>query len=168
MSTTLKPMEPTTDVTFNPFEAARFLRAFIECSRDIQEVVLEMAAIVADETSTEDERQIACDAMIESLFPGTGADVLASYHEKLESPEAATAAKALKHEEHGFATRVRALMAEKNVTQEMLAKAAGIGQPAVSNILNRRCRPQRRTVVRFAEALGVAPEELWPESSMSE
>lgn len=146
----------------NPSEAARFLRAFVECSREMQEIVLEMAAIVSDESSTDDERLAAFDAMMEALFPGTSADILEVYHRGLKSPEAAQAAADLKAEEREFADRVRKLMLERNVTQDQLAQAIGIGQPAVSNILNRRCRPQRRTIVRFAEALNVQPEELWP------
>lgn len=146
----------------NPSEAARFLRAFVECSREMQEIVLEMAAIVSEEHSTDDERLAAFDAMMEALFPGTSADILEVYHRGLKSPEAAQAAAELKAEERGFADRVRKLMLERNVTQEQLAQEIGIGQPAVSNILNRRCRPQRRTIVRFAEALKVQPEELWP------
>ena len=152
----------------NPFEAARFLRAFVECSRETQEIVLEMASIISDKNSTDDERTLACDAMFEALFPGTATDVLEKCRQQLRSPEAAEAAASLKTEGNGFANRVRALMAEKGITQENLATAAGIGQPAVSNILNRNCRPQRRTIARFADALGVSAEDLWPESKTSE
>ncbi|MFM7038566.1 MAG: helix-turn-helix domain-containing protein [Planctomycetaceae bacterium] len=52
-------------------------------------------------------------------------------------------------------------MEEKNMSQETLASLMGVSQPAISNMLNRRCRPQRRTIVRFAQALGVTEEELW-------
>ena len=65
-------------------------------------------------------------------------------------------------EEANFAKRLRQLMEAKGLTQAQLADAVGIGQPAVSMILNRSCRPQRKTVLRFAEALGVSPEHLWP------
>ncbi len=47
-------------------------------------------------------------------------------------------------------------------TQNELAAKVGIGQPAVSMMLNRACRPQRKTVIRFAEVLEVAPQDLWP------
>ena len=123
-----------------------------------------MATIISDNESTPDEMTVAFDAMMEALFPGTTTEVLETYHGLIKSPEAAKAASELKAEEQSFTERVRNLMHEKNVTQEALAATAGIGQPAVSNILNRRCRPQRRTVVRFAEALGVSPQELWPDS----
>ena len=58
--------------------------------------------------------------------------------------------------------RLRTAMHQRGVTQEQLADKIGIGQPAVSMMLQRHCRPQQRTVRRLAEALGVAPEELWP------
>jgi len=44
----------------------------------------------------------------------------------------------------------------------MLAEKIGVGQPAISMMLQRQCRPQKRTVMRIAEALGVSAEELWP------
>jgi lambda repressor-like predicted transcriptional regulator len=129
----------------------------------MQENVIEMSDIISDKASTEDERIVAFDAMMEALFPGMATDVLEEYREQMSSPEAAEAAAQLRGEEKHFAQRVRELMLAKNVTQDQLAKEAGITQPAVSNILNRRCRPQRRTVERFAKILGVEPVELWPE-----
>lgn len=48
------------------------------------------------------------------------------------------------------------------MTQDQLAEKIGVGQPAISMMLKRQCRPQKRTVQRLAEALGVAAEELWP------
>jgi len=65
-------------------------------------------------------------------------------------------------EEVNFAKRLRQLMEAKGLTQAQLADTVGIGQPAVSMILNRSCRPQRKTVLRFAEALGVSPDHLCP------
>lgn len=68
----------------------------------------------------------------------------------------------LDEEEAAFAARVRKLMHEKGMTQADLAEATGVTQPAIANILNRNCRPQQRTIARFAEALEVDPSELWP------
>jgi transcriptional regulator with XRE-family HTH domain len=55
-------------------------------------------------------------------------------------------------------------MEERGVTQTELAERIGVGQPAISNMLCRQCRPQKRTVEKIAAALEVAPEELWPPS----
>jgi transcriptional regulator with XRE-family HTH domain len=65
-------------------------------------------------------------------------------------------------EESIFAQRVDSLMREKELTQELLAERIGVSQPAISNMLTRKCRPQRRTVARIATALNVRPEEIWP------
>jgi len=147
----------------NPFEFARVLCAFVDCSTPIQNIVLEMATIISDPKSDEEDRIVAFDAMMEALFPGKTADMREGYHAILRSPAGAAAATELRTEQEGFATRVRRMMKEKGVTQEDLANAADITQPAVSNILTRGCRPQRRTVEKFATALGVSAIELWPE-----
>lgn len=78
------------------------------------------------------------------------------------SEEAKNAIADLDREEEEFATRLQKLMIEKGVTQQQLAEKLKVGQPAISNMLNRQCRPQRRTIYRIAGALGVNPEELWP------
>jgi transcriptional regulator with XRE-family HTH domain len=64
-------------------------------------------------------------------------------------------------EEQTFAQRLSAFLTEKEMTQEQLASAIGVGQSAISNMLNRQCRPQRKTVARIAAALGIEPAELW-------
>ncbi|MFN0019402.1 MAG: helix-turn-helix domain-containing protein [Pirellulaceae bacterium] len=155
------PASPETK--FDPFSSATMLRAFVECSREMQEVALEMSDILLDKESTQDEREMAFDAMIQALFPGMSMDILEGYRQHMKGHEAAEAASALHEEERTFADRVRTEMRKKDVTQEQLAKAANISQPAVSNILNRHCRPQRKTVVKFAESLGVSPKDLWPD-----
>jgi transcriptional regulator with XRE-family HTH domain len=65
-------------------------------------------------------------------------------------------------EEATFADRLRAVMQERGVTQEQLAERIGVGQSAIAMMLQRQCRPQRRTVSRMAEALEVPPDRLWP------
>jgi transcriptional regulator with XRE-family HTH domain len=65
-------------------------------------------------------------------------------------------------EEADFADRLRQLLEEKDITQQELAEKLGIGQSAISMMLGRSCRPQRKTVSRIAEALGVSSEALWP------
>ena len=152
----------TPEAKVDAAEVARFLRAFVECDREIRDMVLEMTEIIVDPASTDDERILALDAITEALFPEAAADVVQRYRQRLREPDAVQAAEELAREEAAFADRVRVAMARKGMTQEELARRAGIGQPAVSNILNRRCRPQTRTVAKFAEALGVSPAELWP------
>ncbi len=66
-------------------------------------------------------------------------------------------------EEATFAERLSAVMAAKGFSQSRLARASDVGQPAISMLLARSCRPQRRTVERLARALDVAPGDLWPD-----
>jgi lambda repressor-like predicted transcriptional regulator len=77
-------------------------------------------------------------------------------------PESIPVLDRMDDEESVFAERLRAVMTDKNIKQEQLAEKIGVGQPAIAMMLQRTCRPQKRTVVRMAEALGVTPEELWP------
>ncbi len=66
-------------------------------------------------------------------------------------------------QEAAFADRLRELMTVKCVTQQELSNRVGCSQPAISQLLNRKSRPQKKTVVRLAEALQVQPQELWPD-----
>ncbi len=70
--------------------------------------------------------------------------------------------KRMDEEEDSFALRLRKLMDDGSITQEELAKRIGVGQPAISNMLNRNCRPQKKTIMKLATALNVSPTVLWP------
>ncbi len=61
-----------------------------------------------------------------------------------------------------FSQRLSACLESKGVTQEEIASKIGVGQSAIANLINRNCRPQRKTVLRLADALGVPPQDLWP------
>jgi lambda repressor-like predicted transcriptional regulator len=150
---------------------AEVLQAYLECSEEVQEVIRDMAAIVNDPDATPDEQAMACATISEALFPWRydghlGVDLedeerSAAEHGKDSEPVYADMNKQEKH----FSERVQAIMTERGMTQADLAKACGIGQPAVSNLLSRGSRPQRRTVEKIAGALGVTPSEIWPESA---
>jgi transcriptional regulator with XRE-family HTH domain len=64
--------------------------------------------------------------------------------------------------EAAFAATLARLMADRQLTQVQLAERISVGQSAISMLLKRRCRPQRRTLGKLAEALGAPVEELWP------
>ncbi len=141
---------------------ASVLAAYIECSPAIQAVVREMINIINSDDSEPEDLNAAVNTLWEALWPAKSADVCTTDECLRESDEMGRIADTLGQEHEAFSARVRGLMREKSLSQEQLARAAGITQPAVSNILNRNCRPQRRTVARFAAALGVEPDELWP------
>ncbi len=54
-------------------------------------------------------------------------------------------------------------MNEKNITQEELAERIGCTQSAISKMLSRNARPHRKTIFKLAQALGIAPTDLWPQ-----
>ena len=107
--------------------------------------------------------------LAEILFPNAdGAGLPGLDLEEIESlaldqnPEAAGTLEEMDREEVTFAENLQRLMAERQLTQVQLAEKVGLGQPAISMMLNRTCRPQKKTIRRFAEALGVGPTALWP------
>ncbi len=96
----------------------------------------------------------------EALFPSPSHDL--EELEKKAAPQDKTILDRMDHEEATFAERLAILMEKRNMTQEELGAAIDVGQSAISMMLARDCRPQRRTVEKLARALRVSPEELWP------
>lgn len=152
------------------FQAASpIVLAFAECDAELRAEALELFKAL-ESNELDQEQRIATTALLaEILFPNADADGLPGLdlaEVEQMAPQVNREAKGLleqmDREEADFAHRLRQLMEAKNMTQAQLAEAVGIGQPAVSMMLNRGCRPQKRTVIRFAQALGAKPEELWP------
>jgi DNA-binding Xre family transcriptional regulator len=146
---------------------AHFFQAYLECEPPIQEVIRQMTAIVDDPEADEDDRAMAVATLHEAFFPSRSGDdgllgVDLEQEERESAKEEESALAALDAEEDAFAGRVKAILHDLNMTQEQLAAALDIGQPAVSMLLSRKSRPQRRTVERIARALGVSPGDLWP------
>jgi predicted XRE-type DNA-binding protein len=149
--------------------ASPIVLAFAECDDELRAEALELFKALASGT-LDDEQRIATTALLaEILFPNAdhhglpGLDLAeAEQMAPQVNPEAKDILERMDAEESDFAKRLRNLMEAKNMTQAQLASVVGIGQPAISMMLNRTCRPQKKTVIRFAQALGVAPEELWP------
>lgn len=141
---------------------ASFLNAYVNCSPEIQAIVVEMSKIIVSEDADTDDKMHAIDAFIEALWPSLATDAIERHQLMEQSDEFKNAGALLDQEEATFSEKVRNLMEAKGLTQEYLAQATGVTQPAIANILNRSCRPQQRTVSRFAAALGVEPSVLWP------
>lgn len=150
--------------------ASPIVFALQECDPDLRKEALELLAQI-DAGGLDEEQVLATSALLaEILFPNMDHDDYPGLDldeaEKVVvhvTPEAKPILERMDREEAVFAERLAEVMAKVGITQAELAEKVGIGQPAVSMILNRSCRPQRKTVLRFAEALGVAPEELWPD-----
>jgi transcriptional regulator with XRE-family HTH domain len=153
----------------------RFLCALAECSDEIQEVVFRMFSVVENPQSTPFERERALMTIADALFLNPdnegeyGMDLVASESFAAEeNPRLAAEGERMDAQETAFAARLRELMTLKGVTQQELADRVGCSQPAISQLLNRKCRPQKRTLLKLAEALGIRPQELWPDLEVAE
>lgn len=149
-------------------QAAKFLRAYLECSDEIQAGIRGMLEILNDPNTDNDDRDMTLMTLADALFPNPHDGKLGMDLEESEkigagsSEEMRATLEEMDREEATFASLLRNAMEVQGITQEQLAAKIGVGQPAISNMLNRQCRPQRRTILRLAEALGVSPETLWP------
>jgi lambda repressor-like predicted transcriptional regulator len=148
---------------------AQVFQAYVGCTEETQRLIRDMVEIVNDPSATEDEQLMACSTIAEALFPSRHGGHLGVDLEEAERLDAERSREirdvhaSMDRQEEHFADRVIALMRERDMTQTQLASACEIGQPAVSNLLSRWSRPQRRTVEKIAKALGVEASEIWPE-----
>jgi lambda repressor-like predicted transcriptional regulator len=160
-------------VTLGQDEAARdsvrnFIGAFKECSHDIQQLILRQMESINDPDMDEMDRQTATETVMEALFPCThtdgrhGIDLQESEDNDRHVSDGGAVLAEMDAEEELFAVRLASVMKDKGVSQVELAGRIGIGQPAVSLMLARKCRPQKRTIEKMAKALGVTSEDLWP------
>jgi transcriptional regulator with XRE-family HTH domain len=154
----------------------RFLGALIECSDDVQRVIVTLLAVVKDPCTTPAERKRALITIADALFLNPdeedgqyGQDLAASepYAAARSGPLAREVGK-MNSQEETFAQRLRELMDARQISQQELADRVGCSQPAISQMLSRMCRPQKRTILRLAEALNVHPRELWPDIAVAD
>lgn len=143
--------------------------ALQECTPELREQALVLMGDLGSGQLDEYDTQATTALLAEILFPSSDEDGLPGMELKRAEgiakeicPESKEALRKMDEDESAFADRLRDLMQEKKLTQAALAEKVGVGQPAIAMMLQRDCRPQKRTVVRIAEALGVNPEQLWP------
>lgn len=147
---------------------AEVLRAWFECSDEVQESIREMVKIINDVDADKDTKDMAMFTILDALNFEVRDGKYGLDPEELEKaaaveyPELREAIEELDQEEDTFAERLENTMFEKDVSQTELAKKIGVSQSAIANMLRRQCRPQRKTVMAIARALEVKPEELWP------
>jgi len=142
--------------------------------RKMQQTVLRMLAVIENSNSTSQERQRAC-STIRDAFESH--DDPYGYGVNLGKSEVNAAARyasvdyvanELDSQEAAFAEKLRELMKTRAMTQSELASRVGCTQPAISQMLKRECRPQRKTIVGLANALNVDPRELWPDLDVTD
>ena len=129
-------------------------RAYAECSDEIQAVIRDMMEVFNSADSTEEERNGALYTIVEAIFPDLATEVCNRCEQIRKSPQKQEYNKNLQGQEEHFVDNVRRIMGEKNITQNQLAENIGIGQSAISNLLGRHCRPQKKTIEKIATAWG--------------
>ena len=153
----------------------RFWGAFAESSDSVQQVVVTLLGVVKHSRTTPLERQRALMTIADALFLNPdedgeyGQDVVASEaNAAARNQPLAHAVQKMDSQEETFAHRLRELMETKRISQQELAARAGCTQPAISQMLNRNCRPQKKTILKLAEALNVQAQDLWPDIEVAE
>jgi len=146
-----------------------FIRALLECNDELQQHAIKLLKTITNGEIDEEDRFAATAVLADVLFPNPADDGFIGIDLKEcesqganFSPETRDVLAEMDAEERTFAEQLTLLMEAKGLTQEALASKLNIGQPAISMMLTRDCRPQRKTVFRLAEALGVNPDDLWP------
>lgn len=138
-------------------DAYRVIAAYKECGDELQTAIHDMLEVIRSSESTDDEKMSAADTIASILTPGSCEASLGEW--KSDPADEA----AMDAQEESFAERVRTLMEQQDITQSELARRIGIGQPAVSLMLRRECRPQSATIDRIAKALDVKRSDVWNE-----
>lgn len=158
-------------------EQRDFIRKYLECSDTLQSVVRSMFAMIESVHTTDEDRHRALStiAYVLNLKPEDGhgsygpdfrrsqADIETSHPDPAWRPIIADRHARRDTQEATFADRVKAILQQKNITQEELAQRIDCTQSAVSKMLSRKSRPQRKTIFKIATALNVAPMLLWPD-----
>lgn len=147
---------------------SQIFHAYMESSDEVQAVIYDMCEILNCEDTDADDREAALATLAEALFPishhgelgidiadlrEVGSQTSSTFKSEIEEFDA---------QDRVFSERLKKAMKSKGVSQEQLAEMVGVRQPAISMMLNRTCHPQRGTVKKLADALGISCDELWP------
>lgn len=172
-------LENPNDFSIETFRAflSTSSQLFMECSDEVQVVVRDMFAVITNPDASPAEKQRACTTIAHALHP-IATEGHGTYGMDLAQIEKETASKhpdeskrplivkrldQMDSQESSFADRLRELLQKRNITQQELAARADCTQSAISKMLTRNCRPQKKTIFKLAAALGVEPIELWPD-----
>lgn len=158
-------------------EQRDFIRKYLECSDEVQSVVRSMFAVIESELTTDEDRHRALSSIADALnlspedghgsyglgFRKSQTDIETKHPDPAWRPIIADRHVQMASQEATFADRVNAILQRKNITQEELAARIDCTQSAVSKMLARKSRPQRKTIHKMATALNVEPTLLWPD-----
>jgi lambda repressor-like predicted transcriptional regulator len=167
MSTLTRQEQSSKNGSTSRTSPAEVLLAYLEKSPIVQAVIRDLLNILKEGKTTPQERDWAEAALQDALFRhqtrqrGQAGRVV-SAEERLQMPGLREAHQRMEEEETEFAANLARLLKEKEISQAELAKRVGVGRSAISMMLSRQCRPQKRTVEKIAHALGVELRDLWP------
>jgi predicted XRE-type DNA-binding protein len=130
--------------------ATPIVLALMECDPELRDQAVELFQQLASGELDECERFATTSLITEILFPLPIEDEASDEQQEAEP-----------NDPHAFTSALKMIMQQRGLTQAQLADLVGIGQSSISMILNRQCRPQRKTVLKFAQALSVDPQQLW-------
>jgi len=139
--------------------ALPFILALKDCDDELRGVASELLVQLAGGELDAHEEASTLNLLAEMLSPHANHTYMMAVE---ASPDAARITADMLRQEATFADRLQATMTARGITQAELAEKIGVGQPAVSMMLNRTCRPQKKTVHKIATALGVTPADLGP------
>lgn len=152
--------------------ASPIVLALKECDDELRGVAFDLFEQLASGELDKEQEHSTLALLAEILFPNAdhngipGLDLVeAEGSARSQDPDAGPVLDAMNRQEATFAERLAALMNQKGLTQAELAEKVGVGQPAISMMLNRSCRPQKKTVRKIADALSVSPDDLWPSAT---
>ncbi len=140
----------------------------------VRQTVWRMLAVIENPASTVHEKQRACSTIRDAFELHDEPHCFGVNLAKSEVNAAASyasvdrVANELDSQEAAFAEKLREFMKLRAITQSELASRVGCTQPAISQMLKRACRPQRKTILALANALNVAPHELWPDLDVTD
>lgn len=144
--------------SMSPADREQLLKALLECSEATGEKMVESIRVAKDPQATPNQRQQALSTISDTLFS-------ASSPRKSDSQPKRSNSRS--HEEM-FSQRLHEVMQAKGISQQELAAGVGCSQPAISQLLSRKSRPQKKTILKLAEALGIKPTDLWPDLETAE
>ena len=157
-----------------PESRTHLLHALAHCTEQARQTLIDLIGVADSPDSTEQEKASARATIYETLEAegqrGARGVSLRGLQARAfgQSPDADRMSQQMDSQEEQFARKLRELMKAKGLTQVELARRSDCTQPAISQMLSRGCRPQKRTIFKLAEALGVAPTDLWPDLEVAD
>ena len=148
--------------------------ALDNCSDEARQELLKLIAIADNPKSKDDDKASARATIYEALKFQVSEEAFGVNLSGIEradvgsSPETDRISQQIDSQEDQFARKLRELMKAKGLTQMELARRSECTQPAISQMLNRKCRPQKRTILKLAAALDVEPTDLWPDLDVTD